>query len=188
MDKRFVHLHVHSHYSLLDGLAKIDDLLERVKTLGMDAIALTDHGNLYGAIEFYKKAKKAGIKPILGVEVYVAPNGHTNKRPKADEMRYHLTLLAKNNEGWHNLLKLVTVAYLDGFYNKPRVDRELLEKYQIRAPILSWLKNRDTWHLLRDAYVLRIQKGLTHEQVIEQFRKEGFSKKNLAELEKFGKK
>lgn len=126
---RFVHLHVHSHYSLLDGLAKIDDLLARVKTLGMDAIALTDHGNLYGAIEFYKKAKKADIKPILGVEVYVAPNGHTNKRPKMDETRYHLTLLAKNNTGWQNLLKLVTTAYLDGFYYKPRVDHELLEKY-----------------------------------------------------------
>ncbi len=92
---KFVHLHVHSHYSLLDGLPKIDDLVRRTKELGMDAVALTDHGNLYGAVEFFKSAKKAGIKPILGVEAYLAPNGHLNKRPKIDETRTHITLLAK---------------------------------------------------------------------------------------------
>lgn len=127
--KKFVHLHVHSHYSLLDGLAKIDDLLNRAEELGMSALALTDHGNLYGAVEFYKKAKARGIKPILGVEVYVAPNGFLNKRPKIDEQRYHLTLLAKNNTGWRNLLELVTRSYLEGFYYKPRIDHELLAQY-----------------------------------------------------------
>lgn len=123
---RFVHLHTHSHFSLLDGLAKIDDLIARAQALGMDALALTDHGNLYGAIEFYKKAKKAGVKPILGVEMYIAPNGMREKRPKIDETRYHLTLLAKNATGWKNILTLVTAANLEGFYYKPRIDRELL--------------------------------------------------------------
>ena len=125
----FTHLHVHSHYSLLDGLAKIDELLDRTKELGMDSIALTDHGNLYGAVEFYKKAKNLEIKPIIGVETYVAPNGRLNKRPKIDEIRYHLTLLAKNEIGWQNLIKLVTSANLEGFYYKPRIDRELLQEH-----------------------------------------------------------
>ena len=125
---KFVHLHVHSHYSLLDGLAKIDQLIGKAKELGMEALALTDHGNLYGAVEFYKKAKKAGIKPIIGVETYVAPNGRLNKRPKMDEKRFHLILLAKNNIGWQNLIKLVTLANLEGFYYKPRIDKELLEQ------------------------------------------------------------
>ncbi|HDY73254.1 MAG TPA: DNA polymerase III subunit alpha [Candidatus Jorgensenbacteria bacterium] len=127
--KDFVHLHVHSHYSLLDGLAKIDDLVRGAKEHNMDALALTDHGNLYGAIEFYKKAKKDHIKPILGIEAYVAPNGRKNKGAPADRARYHTILLAKNNVGWHNLLKLSTDANLEGFYYKPRIDRESLEMY-----------------------------------------------------------
>ena len=126
---KFVHLHTHSHYSLLDGLAKIDDLINKTKELGMSALALTDHGNLYGSIEFYKKAKKAGIKPIIGVEAYVAPNGHLNKRPKIDETRHHLILLVKDNIGWKNLIKLVTLANTEGFYYKPRIDKELLTRY-----------------------------------------------------------
>ena len=125
----FVHLHVHSHYSLLDGLAKIDDLVKKAKSQGMPAMALTDHGVMYGLIEFYQKAKKAGIKPILGVEAYVARNGYTNKRPRIDDGPYHLVLLAKNLTGYQNLIKLTTIAHLDGFYYKPRIDLELLEKY-----------------------------------------------------------
>ncbi|MBU1164868.1 DNA polymerase III subunit alpha [Patescibacteria group bacterium] len=125
----FVHLHTHSHYSLLDGLAKIDQLVKKAKDCNMPALALTDHGVMYGAIEFYQKATKAGIKPIIGVEAYVARNGHKNKRPKVDDSPYHIVLLAKNNVGYQNLLKLVTISFLDGFYYKPRIDYELLEKY-----------------------------------------------------------
>lgn len=125
----FVHLHVHSHYSLLDGLAKIDDLVEKAKSLQMPAVAITDHGVMYGVIEFYQKATKAGIKPIIGVEAYVARNGLNNKRAKIDERPYHLVLLAKNNTGYKNLIKLTSIAHLEGFYYKPRIDLELLKKY-----------------------------------------------------------
>ncbi|MEK7537276.1 MAG: DNA polymerase III subunit alpha [Patescibacteria group bacterium] len=126
---KFTHLHTHSHYSLLDGLSKIDDLISRVKELGMDSVALTDHGNLYGAIEFYKKAKAAGIKPIIGVELYVARGSHLDKRPNIDDERYHLVVLAKNLIGYKNLIKLVSKSHLDGFYYKPRVDKELLKQH-----------------------------------------------------------
>ncbi len=125
----FVHLHVHSHYSLLDGLTKIDELVGRAKDYNMKSLALTDHGVLYGAVEFYQKCKKADIKPIIGVETYVAPNGRENKRAKIDEKPYHLVLLAKNNVGYKNLLKLVTAAHLEGFYYKPRVDWEILKEH-----------------------------------------------------------
>jgi len=125
----FVHLHVHSHYSLLDGLAKIDELLDRAKELGMESLALTDHGVLYGAIEFYEKAKKKGLKPIIGCEMYLAPNGRKNKRPKIDDIRHHLILLAKNQTGYKNLMQLVTIAHLEGFYYKPRVDKEVLRRH-----------------------------------------------------------
>ncbi len=134
---KFTHLHVHSHYSLLDGLAQIDDLVARAKELGMDALALTDHGNLYGAIEFYKAAKKAGIKPILGVEAYLAPHGRLNKRAGVDEKRYHIVLLAKNLTGWKNIIALVTKSNLEGFYYKPRIDKELLEKHRAGVICLS---------------------------------------------------
>lgn len=126
---RFTHLHTHSHYSLLDGLSKIDGLINRVKELGMDSVALTDHGNLYGAIEFYKKAKAAGIKPIIGCELYVAKGNHFDKRPNVDDERYHLIVLAKNQTGYKNLVKLVSKAHLDGFYYKPRVDKNLLKEH-----------------------------------------------------------
>jgi len=126
---KFTHLHVHSHYSLLDGLSKIDELLDYVKKLGMDAVAITDHGALYGAVEFYKKAKKKGVKPIIGTEIYVAYEGMRQKRPNIDNKRYHLILLAKNEIGYKNLVKLLTKAHLEGFYYKPRVDEELLAQH-----------------------------------------------------------
>ncbi|MFH0854317.1 MAG: DNA polymerase III subunit alpha [bacterium] len=126
---KFTHLHTHSHYSLLDGLAKIDDLIAKAKEYKMDSLALTDHGVMYGVIEFYQKCKKEGIKPIIGVEFYVAPNGRFNKRAKIDEEKFHLLLLAKNEIGYKNLIKLTSLAHLEGFYYKPRVDWDILEKY-----------------------------------------------------------
>lgn len=126
---KFTHLHVHTHYSLLDGLAKIDDLLKKAASFGMDSIAITDHGTMYGVIEFYLKAKDEGIKPIIGCEFYVAPNGMENKRPRVDDERFHLVLLAENNEGYKNLMKLVTEAHLKGYYYKPRIDIETLKNY-----------------------------------------------------------
>jgi len=125
----FTHLHVHSHYSLLDGLARPEQLLKRAKEMGLDALALTDHGVMYGAIEFYSLAKKIGIKPIIGCEVYLAPNSLADKTPKIDSKFYHLVLLAKNKTGYYNLLKLVTIAELEGFYYKPRIDKEVLKKH-----------------------------------------------------------
>lgn len=126
---KFTHLHVHSHYSLLDGLPKIDELLDYVKELGMDSVALTDHGVLYGAVEFYKKAKAKGIKPIIGCEVYAAFEKMDQKRANIDDKRFHMVLLVKNKEGYKNLVKLVTKAHLEGFYYKPRIDDELLKKH-----------------------------------------------------------
>ena len=129
MSPKFTHLHVHSHYSLLDGLPKIDQLLDCAKKLGMDSIALTDHGVMYGAVEFYKKSKSRGIKPIIGAEMYLAHESMDQKRPNIDDVRYHFILLAKNDKGYRNLVKLVTEAHLRGFYYKPRVDKELLAKH-----------------------------------------------------------
>lgn len=125
----FTHLHNHTEYSLLDGLPKIDQLLDFVIKDKMDAVAVTDHGALYGAIEFYKKAKEKGIKPIIGSELYMATEKMTDKRPNIDNKSYHLILLAKNNVGYKNLVKLITKAHLDGFYYKPRIDEELLKKH-----------------------------------------------------------
>ncbi len=126
---KFTHLHTHSHYSLLDGLPKIPELLDCVKELGMDSVALTDHGVMYGAVEFYKEAKKRGIKPIIGCEVYVATESRLDKRPNIDSKSYHMILLVKNQKGYENLVALVTKAHLEGFYYKPRIDEELLEKH-----------------------------------------------------------
>ena len=125
----FVHLHTHSEYSLLDGLGKLDHLIERAKSFGMDALAITDHGAMYGSFKFYLKAKAAGIKPIIGVETYVARRSRLDKEGKLDTDPYHLILLAKNELGYRNLMKLVTLAHLEGYYYKPRVDWEILSKY-----------------------------------------------------------
>lgn len=126
---RFVHLHVHSHYSLLDGLGQIPALVKRAKELGMEALAITDHGNMYGAIEFYQRCLKEGIKPIIGVEIYLAPNGMTDRRPRIDDRPSHLTLLAENLAGYKNLIKITTAAHLEGFYYKPRVDKAYLRAH-----------------------------------------------------------
>ena len=125
----FTHLHVHSHFSLLDGLSKIDELVSRAKELGMDSLALTDHGVMYGAVQFFNACQEAGIKPIIGVEAYIAPRSLTQKDGKIDADYYHLTLLAANQTGYKNLLKLTTIAHIDGFYYKPRIDLETLKKH-----------------------------------------------------------
>jgi DNA polymerase-3 subunit alpha len=126
----FVHLHCHSHYSLLDGAGGLDRLVERAKALRMNALALTDHGNLHGALEFYRKANTVGIKPIIGYEAYVAPGRRTEKEASSmKEASYHLTLLVENRAGYQNLLKLASAAFLEGFYFRPRIDKELLEEH-----------------------------------------------------------
>jgi DNA polymerase-3 subunit alpha len=125
----FTHLHCHSHYSLLDGLSKIDPLLERVRDLKMDSLAVTDHGVMYGAVEFYSRAKEMSIKPIIGLEAYVAPRSMLDKEGKIDSDYFHLTLLSKNHIGYQNLIKLTTEAHLNGFYYKPRIDLQILKKY-----------------------------------------------------------
>ncbi|HSP06658.1 MAG TPA: DNA polymerase III subunit alpha, partial [Acidobacteriota bacterium] len=128
----FTHLHLHSDYSLLDGACKVEKLIDRVHELGMTSVALTDHGNMFGAVSFHDKALKKGIKPVIGCEMYVAPGSRFEKtgRPNdTEENNYHLVVLAENNEGYHNLVKLVSLANLEGYYYKPRVDKELLQKY-----------------------------------------------------------
>ena len=132
----FTHLHVHTEYSLLDGLSKLDPLLEQSKKLGMNSIGITDHGGLYGAIHFYRKAISLGIKPIIGCEMYVARKSRFDKTP-SEKSPYHLTVIAKNNTGYSNLVQLVGLANLEGFYYKPRIDRELLAKHSEGLIILS---------------------------------------------------
>ena len=129
MNSNFVHLHVHTHYSLLDGLSKIDEVIGKAVELKMPAIAITDHGVMYGAAEFYQKCQKAGIKPIIGCEVYVAPRTMLDKTPKIDTRPYHMVLLAKDEIGYKNLIMLTTEAHLKGYYYKPRVDKDLLKKH-----------------------------------------------------------
>ncbi|MDO4604492.1 MAG: DNA polymerase III subunit alpha [Helcococcus sp.] len=125
---KFTHLHLHTEYSLLDGFARIDKVIQRAKDYNMDAVAITDHGVMFGAVEFYKQAKKAGIKPIIGCEVYISQNSYLSKTPQ-DKKRYHLVLLAKNWTGYQNLIKIVSEAYINGFYYKPRIDKEYLSRH-----------------------------------------------------------
>ncbi len=134
---QFVHLHIHSEFSLLDGANRIKDLPVRAKELGMDAMAITDHGVMFGAIDFYKSCKKEGIKPIIGCEVYVAPRSRFDREPGIDNKYNHLILLAKNNQGYKNLSKLVSLGFIDGYYYKPRIDLEILEKYSDGLVCLS---------------------------------------------------
>ena len=129
MEKPFVHLHNHTAYSLLDGASKLDTLIERALELNMPALAITDHGVMYGVVDFYKACKKAGIQPVIGCEVYVAPHSRFDKKSGIDDSPYHLVLLVENEAGYHNLTKLVSEASLNGFYYKPRIDRELLSAH-----------------------------------------------------------
>ena len=126
----FAHLHVHTEYSMLDGAVRIADLMRKVSDAGMKAVGMTDHGVLYGAVEFYKEAQKAGVKPLLGCEMYIAPGSmHEKKSSSGKDAAYHLTVLAETNEGWANLVKLVSAAHLEGFYYKPRIDKDLLARH-----------------------------------------------------------
>ena len=127
---KFVHLHLHTDYSLLDGACEVETVMNRMVELKMPAAAITDHGNLFGAVSFYETAKKKGIKPIIGCEVYVARGSHTERSSvEGEKANHHLVLLCENNTGYKNLVKLVSHGYLQGFYYKPRVDKELLAKH-----------------------------------------------------------
>src|SRR5579871_6515842 len=126
-ERSFVHLHCHSHYSLLDGASRVPELVERARGLRMNALALTDHGNLFGAIEFYSACKAAGLNPIIGYEAYVAPQKRTEREARRrGDAGYHLTLLAKNLAGFRNLVKMASIAYLEGYHYVPRIDKEVL--------------------------------------------------------------
>ena len=181
----FVHLHIHSEFSLLDGANRIKDLPVRAKELGMDAMAITDHGAMFGAIDFYKACKANGVKPIIGCEVYVAPRKRTDKDPNLDAKYSHLILLAKDNEGYKNLAKLVSIGYTEGFYYKPRIDHEVLEQYHegliccsaclagevnqaILANDMEKAKEVALWYkgILGEDYYLEIQNNGIKEQVL----------------------
>ena len=149
----FVHLHLHTEYSLLDGACRIDGLMDRVKEVGQTAVAITDHGVMYGCIDFYKAAKAAGIKPIIGCEVYVARRGMTDRVHGQDNDPYHLVLLCENRKGYENLCYLVSEAFIHGFYGKPRVDLALLEQYHEGLIALSaCLAGAIPQHLMGEDY------------------------------------
>lgn len=181
----FVHLHVHSEYSLLDGMCRIKDLPKRAKELGMKAIALTDHGVMFGAVNFYKECVQEGIKPIIGCEVYVAPRTRFDKEAGKDERYNHLILLAKNKIGYQNLIKLVSLGFTEGYYYKPRIDNEILEKYSegliclsaclagsVNQALLSddfeKAKEIALWHknIFKEDYYLELQNNGLSEQVL----------------------
>lgn len=162
----FVHLHVHTEYSLLDGACKIKNLVKAAKELSQPAIAITDHGCMYGVIDFYKAAKKEGIKPIIGCEVYVAPRKYTDKIAELDRENRHMVLLCENNVGYQNLIKLVSMAWIDGFYGKPRIDEELLEKYHEGIIALSaCLAGEIPKALMRGNYELAKEKALKYKGI-----------------------
>jgi len=144
----FVHLHTHSHYSLLDGLPKIGELVSHAKNKGFTALGLTDHGAMYGAIEFYKKCTSEGIKPIIGFEAYVAPRGREVKQGRLEDHPYHITLLAKNFDGYRNLMRLSSIGHLEGFYYKPRIDWETLQKHKDGLIVLSGCASSELSKLL----------------------------------------
>ena len=182
---KFVHLHIHSEFSLLDGANRIKDIPVLAKELGMDTIAITDHGAMFGVIDFYKACKANDVKPIIGCEVYVAPRSRFDKDPNIDNKYNHLILLAKNNDGYKNLSKLVSLSYTEGFYYKPRIDKEILEKYHeglvccsacLAGEVPQAIKKQDMeeakkvalWfkNLFKDDYYLEIQNNGVKEQVL----------------------
>ena len=149
----FTHLHVHSEYSLLDGACRIEPMLDKIKSMGQTSVAITDHGVMYGVIDFYRAALKRGIKPVIGCEVYVAPRSRFDKVHGIDNERYHLVLLCKNNEGYKNLIKLVSEGWVNGFYTKPRIDKDMLEKHHEGIIALSGcLAGEVSQALLRNDY------------------------------------
>jgi len=163
----FTHLHVHTEYSLLDGSSKIEEITKRAKELGMNSLAITDHGVMYGVIDFYKVAKKAGIKPIIGCEVYVAPGSRFDKEPGITEERYyHLVLLAENNKGYNNLMKIVSRGFTEGFYYKPRVDYEILRQYHEGIIALSaCLAGEVSRYLTRGMYENAAEAAKRYEEI-----------------------
>ncbi len=162
----FVHLHNHTEFSLLDGAARINNLIKRAVELEMTALAITDHGVMYGVIDFYKACLKAGIKPIIGCEVYVAPNKLTDRTPGKDDANYHLVLLAENEEGYRNLIKLVSIAHIDGYYYKPRIDKEILRQHSAGLIGLSaCLAGEVARRLLEDKLEAAIQAALDYEGI-----------------------
>ena len=163
----FTHLHVHTEYSLLDGSNKIKEYVARVRELGMDSAAITDHGVMYGVIDFYREAKAAGINPILGCEVYVAPNSRFDREVGSDEDRYyHLVLLAENNQGYANLMKIVSLGFVEGFYYRPRVDKELLRQYHEGIIALSaCLAGEVPRYLTRGLYEEARQTALEYQEI-----------------------
>ncbi|MBI2007615.1 DNA polymerase III subunit alpha [Candidatus Saccharibacteria bacterium] len=157
----FVHLHNHTQYSLLDGLTKVPALMERVAELGMEAIAMTDHGLMSGAIEFYKSAQENGVKPIIGMEAYVAPRSHKDKDPAYDRAAYHLTMLVSNSTGYQNLMRLSSIANLQGFYYRPRIDREIIKKYNEGIIVLSGCMQGEVGDALRSGQYEQAKKVAT---------------------------
>ena len=163
----FTHLHVHTEYSLLDGSSKIKELVHQAKELGMDSIAITDHGAMYGVIDFYRAAKAEGIKPIIGCEIYVTTGSRFDKAAsQGDKRYYHLVLLAENNTGYANLMKIVSRAFTEGYYYKPRVDYELLETYHEGIIALSaCLAGEVQRNLARGMYEEGKKAALHYEQI-----------------------
>ena len=163
----FTHLHVHTEYSLLDGLSKINEIVSQAKKLGMDSLAITDHGVMYGVIDFYRAALKEGIKPIIGCEVYVAPGSRFDKEAGAgDDRYYHLVLLAENDTGYHNLMKIVSKGFVEGFYYKPRVDYEVLSEYHEGVIALSaCLAGEVQRYLARNMYEEGVKAALRYQEI-----------------------
>ena len=202
---KFTHLHVHTEYSLLDGLSKIDLLIDHVKSLGMDSVAITDHGVMYGVVEFYKSALKKGVKPVIGMEAYTTNIKHTERPERSKIKNFHLLLLAKDNRGYKNLMKLTSVAHLEGYYYRPRIDRETLKKYSqglictsgcglseisqsLAGGDYKKAKKTAEWYLsvFSDNYYIELQRH-EHEKFIEQAENEEI-KKELLEMSENEKK